>query len=66
MSLKEIRAKKSLEVVLDYVITRLNKLEGANRLSFAKEYKEWLVDDQIKEKVWFSIPLKKESGINED
>ena len=61
MSFREIQAMKSLEVALDYALSRLNKLEGKDRLAFASEYKEWLADDQLKEQVWFSVPLKRGS-----
>jgi len=57
---------KSLEVALDHALARLNDLEGKDRLAFASEYKEWLADDELKEKVWFSIPLKRTSSPNED
>ena len=66
MSFSESQAMNSLEVVLDHALTRLNQLEGKDRLAFASEYKEWLADDELKEKVWFSIPLKKATGTNED
>ena len=66
MSSRESQAIKSLEVALDHALARLNDLEGKDRIAFASEYKEWLADDQLKEKVWFSIPLKKASGSNED
>ena len=65
MSSRESQAMKSLEVALDHALERLNDLEGKDRLAFAREYKEWLSDDKLKEKVWFSIPLKKSSGANE-
>ena len=52
---------KSLEVALDHALARLNQLKGKDRLAFASEYKEWLADDELKERVWFSVPLKKRS-----
>ena len=58
MSSREGQAMKSLEVALDYALNRLNQLKGKDRLAFASEYKEWLADDEFKERVWFSIPLK--------
>ena len=58
MSSRESQAMKSLEVALDYALTRLNQLKGRDRLAFASEYKEWLADDELKERVWFSVPLK--------
>ena len=64
MSDRETQAMKSLEVALDHALARLNNLEGKDRLAFASEYKEWLADDEIKEKVWFSIPLKKSPDAN--
>ncbi len=64
MSSRESQAIKSLEVALDHALARLNDLEGKDRLAFASEYKEWLADDELKEKVWFSITLKKASGSN--
>ena len=66
MSSREGQAMKSLEVALDHALARLNDLEGKDRLAFASEYKEWLADDELKEKVWFSIPLNQTSGSNED
>ena len=57
MSSRESQAMKSLEVALDHALARLNDLEGKDRLAFAIEYKEWLADHELKEKVWFSIPL---------
>ena len=54
----------SLELVLDYALSRMNSLEGKDRLAFASEYKEWLATDKIKEKVWFSISLKNTSETN--
>ena len=66
MSSRENQAMKSLEVALDHALARLNDLEGKDRIAFASEYKEWLADDELKEKVWFSIPLKKASGSNEE
>ena len=59
MSSREGNAMKSLEVALDHALDRLNQLKGKDRLAFASEYKEWLVDDELKERVWFSAPLKK-------
>ena len=64
MSSRESQAMKSLEVALDHALARLNELEGKDRLAFAREYKEWLADDELKEKVWFSIPLKKAPDSN--
>ena len=61
MSSRENQAMKSLEVVLDHALARLNDLEGKDKVAFASEYKEWLADDELKEKVWFSVPLKKRS-----
>tara|TARA_Y100001968_G_scaffold318918_1_gene349782 strand:+ start:336 stop:509 length:174 start_codon:yes stop_codon:yes gene_type:complete len=57
MSSREGQAIKSLEVALEYVLARLNQLNGKDRLAFASEYKEWLADDELKERVWFSVPL---------
>ena len=59
MSSRDGQAMKSLEVALDHVLARLNQLKGKDRLAFASEYKEWLADDEFKERVWFSVPLKK-------
>tara|TARA_B100001093_G_C25939578_1_gene640309 strand:+ start:13 stop:207 length:195 start_codon:yes stop_codon:yes gene_type:complete len=59
MSSREGKATKSLEVALDHALARLNQLKGKDRLAFANEYKEWLADDELKERVWFSAPLKK-------
>ena len=64
MSSRESQAMKSLEVALDHALARLNDLKGKDRLAFASEYKEWLADDELKEKVWFSIPLEKLPGFN--
>ena len=58
MSSREGQAMKSLEVALDHTFARLNLLKGNDRLAFASEYKEWLADDELKERVWFSVPLK--------
>ena len=66
MSSHKIQAMKSLEVALDHALARLNQLEGKDRLAFANEYKEWLADDDLKEKVWFSIPVKNASDMHED
>ena len=55
---REGQARKSLEVTLDHALVRLNQLKGKDRLAFASEYKEWLADDELKERVWFSVPLK--------
>ena len=66
MSSRESQAMKSLEVALDHALARLNQLEGKDRLAFASEYKEWLADDELTEKVWFSIPLKKQEGTEEE
>ena len=59
MSSREGQAMKSLEVALGHALARLNQLKGKDRLAFASEYKEWLADDEFKEKVWFSVPLNK-------
>jgi len=59
MSSREGQAMKSLEVALDHALSRLNQLKGKDRLAFASEYKEWLADDELKEKVCFFVPLKK-------
>ena len=59
MSSREGQAMKSLEVALDHAFARLNQLKGKDRLAFASEYKEWFADDELKERVWFSVPLKK-------
>ena len=66
MSSRENQAMKSLEVALDHALARLNDFEGKDRLAFASEYKEWLADDELKEKVVFSIPLKRTSGSNDE
>lgn len=66
MSSRESQAMKSLEVALDHALSRLNDLDGKDRLAFASEYKEWLADYELKEKVWFSIPLKKTPESNEE
>ena len=66
MSSRENQAMMSLEVVLDHALVRLNELKGKDRLAFAAEYKEWLADDVLKERVWFSIPLNKSSEPNKD
>ncbi len=66
MSSNESQAMKSLEVALDHALFRLNQLEGKDKIAFANEYKEWLIDDELKETVWFSAPKKKASGSNED
>ena len=58
---RECHAMKSLEVVLDHALSRLNQLKGKDRLAFASEYKEWLADDELQERGWFSVPLKKRS-----
>ena len=58
MSSREDQAINSLEVALDHALVRLNQLKGKDRLAFASEYKEWLADDELKERVWFSVPLK--------
>ena len=65
MSSREAQARKSLEVALDYALARLNELEGKDRLAFASEYKEWLAEEELKETVWFSIPMRKTSENNE-
>ena len=59
MSSREGQAMKSLEVALDHALARLNQLNGKDRLALASEYKEWLADDELKESVWFSVPLEK-------
>tara|TARA_B100000965_G_scaffold174961_1_gene145974 strand:- start:894 stop:1088 length:195 start_codon:yes stop_codon:yes gene_type:complete len=64
MSSREGQAKKSLEVALDHALARLTQLKGEDRLAFASEYKEWLAYDELKERVWFSIPIKKRSDIH--
>ena len=64
MSSQEGQAMKSLEVALDHALARLNQLKGKDRLAFACEYKEWLADDELKERVWFSTPLKKRLDSN--
>ena len=58
MSSREGQAMKSLEVALEHAFARLNQLKGKDRLPFASEYKEWFADDELKERVWFSVPLK--------
>ena len=66
MSSRESQAMKSLEVALDHALDRLNQLEGKDRIALASEYKEWLADDELTEKVWFSVPLRKSTGTNQD
>ena len=61
MSSREGQAMKSIEVALDHALARLNQLKGKDRLAFASEYKEWLADDEMKERGWFSVPLNKRS-----
>ena len=65
MSTQENQAMKSVEIAIDNALTRLQKLKGQDRLAFANEYKEWLVDEEIKEQVWFSIALDKKSEATE-
>ena len=64
MSSRESQAIKSLEVALDHALARMNDLEGKDKVAFASEYKEWIVDGEFKEKVWFTIPLKKAPDSN--
>ena len=64
MSSSKSQAMKSLQVALDHALARLNELEGNDRLAFANEYKEWLANEQLKERVWFSIPQTKTSESN--
>ena len=59
MSSREGQTMKSLEIALDHALTRLDQLKGKDRLAFASKYKEWLADNELKERVWISIPLKK-------
>ena len=66
MSSRESQAMKSLEVALDHALARLNQLERKDRIALASEYKEWLADDELTEKVWFSVPLRKSTGTNQD
>ena len=66
MSFHKNQAMESLDVALDHALVRLNQLEGKDRVAFSNEYKEWLFDDESKEKVWFSISFKDPSGMNED
>ena len=66
MSSRESQAMKSLEVALDHALARLNQLEGKDRIALASEYMEWLADDELTEKVWFSVPLRKSTGTNQD
>tara|TARA_Y100001968_G_C19035478_1_gene561872 strand:- start:303 stop:503 length:201 start_codon:yes stop_codon:yes gene_type:complete len=66
MSSREYQALKSLEVALDHALARLNELEGKDRLAFASEYKEWLADDELRERVWFSAPLNNKEENNQD
>ena len=61
MSSREGQAMKSVEVALDHALSRLNQLKGKDRIAFASEYKEWLADNELKERVWFSVPMKKRS-----
>ena len=56
---------QSLEVALDHSLARLNQLECKDRFAFASEYKEWLAEEELKETVWFSIPMRKTSENNE-
>ena len=62
MSSHKTQAMKSLEVALDHALSQLNRLKGKDRLAFASEYKEWLADDELKEQVWFSIPITDPTG----
>tara|TARA_Y100001968_G_scaffold240258_1_gene223782 strand:+ start:116 stop:388 length:273 start_codon:yes stop_codon:yes gene_type:complete len=55
MSIQENQAIKSIEVALDHAINRLGQLKGSDKIAFEKEYKEWLADEKVNEKVWFSI-----------
>ena len=64
MSIQENQAMRSVEIALDNAMARLQELEGLDRLAFEKEYKEWLVDKEIKEQVWFSIAHNKKSDLN--
>ena len=65
MSIQENQAMKSVEIALENALARLQELEGLDRLAFANEYKEWLVDKKMKEQVWFSIALDNERGTND-
>ena len=66
MSTRVSQARKSLQVALDNALTRLNQLEGKDRLAFANEYKEWLADGELKEQIWFSIPIKTNTDYAKD
>ncbi len=64
--MRDRQAMLSLEVALDNALSRLNQLDGKDRIAFASEYKEWLADETSKEQVWFSIPLKNFSEYNDE
>ena len=55
MPSREGQAMKSLELALDHELTQLKQLKGEDRLSFASEYKDWLADDYLKERVCFLL-----------
>ncbi len=61
MSIQESQAMRSVGVAIDNALARLQELEGLDRIAFANEYKEWLVDKEITEQIWFSIALDQQS-----
>ena len=58
MSLKADQERKSIEVALDHALSRLNSLEGEDRLALANGYKEWLSDTELPAKIWFSADIR--------
>ena len=59
MSSNWSQAMMSVEIALDHALTRLNEIDGEDRIALEHEYREWLADDKLKEKVWFSIDIDK-------
>lgn len=55
MTLEEDKALRAIQETLDHFYVRLKKLNGEDRIALINEFKEWLADDELREKVWFSI-----------
>ena len=58
MGLQKAQIEKSISLAIGNAINRLPLLSKEDRLAVVNEYKEWLVDKEIKEEVMILKEIK--------
>ena len=58
-------ADKSIQVIERYLINRLSCLNGADRLAFISEFKEWLLEENDPDADIWTIPDLTDEGLRD-